>query len=248
MIFDISDSEFTILDVFKIERSSNQHPGTCHGRPITSLSCRTSGHSELESKGVRYRATTENCLLIGANTPFTHFYDEEEVIAVHLSFSKNAPEGIELIPYQSPEIRERFISLYSIWVTKAPGYISKCKSLIYDIFYIFLSEGEQKGDVEMIRSSMKYLYSNYMKENFSIENMISHAYISPAYFRRIFKNIYGTTVVKFVNSLRVEYAKTLMSSRKYTIAEIAHLSGFADEKYFSRIFRQTTGSAPSEYR
>ena len=248
MIFDIGVSEFTILDVFKLQRSSDQSPGTCHGRPITSLSCRTSGHSELESRGMKYQATTENCLLIGANTPFTHFYDEEEVIAVHLSFSKNAPEGIELIPYQSPEIKERFISLYSIWVTKSPGYIPKCKSLIYDIFYLFLSEGEQKGDVEIIKASMEYLYSNYMKEDFSIEKMISYSFVSPAYFRRIFKITYGTTVVKFVNALRVEFAKTLMSSRKYTIAEIAHLSGFADEKYFSRIFRQTTGSAPSEYR
>ena len=63
----------------------------------------------------------------------------------------------------------------------------------------------------------------------------------------IFKNIYGTTVVKFVNALRGEYAKTLMSSRKYTIAEIAHLSGFADEKYFSRVFSKRYGYPPSHF-
>ena len=144
MIFDISSSEFTILDVFKISRSADQHPGTCLGRPITSLSCRVSGHSELESRGQRYAATTENCLLIGANTPFTHFYNEEEVIAIHLSFTKNTPEGIELFPCSRHEVKERFATLYSIWVAKAPGYICKCKSLIYDLFYLFMSEREQR--------------------------------------------------------------------------------------------------------
>ena len=248
MIFDISESEFTILDVFKLERSSDQRPGICRGRPLTSLSCRISGHSELESGGQRYIATTDNCLLIGENTPFTHFYDEEEVIAVHFSFSKDGPEGIQLIPCSDPKIKESFIDLYSFWTAKAPGYICKCKSLIYDIFHLFISGREKNRELEMIKPSMEYLYSGYMKKEFDVNKMISLSYLSPAYFRRIFKSIYGTTVVKYVNALRIEYAKSLMSSRKYTVSEIAHLSGFTDEKYFSRVFKQTTGIAPSEYR
>lgn len=247
MIFDISSSEFTILDVFKISRTSGQKPGICHGRAFTSLSCRLSGHSTLESFGHKYNASTKNCLFIGASTPFTHYYDTEEVIAVHLSFTKNAPEGIGLIPCQRNEIRERFVSLYTTWATKGAGYICKCKSILYDIFYLFSDDKSESPESRKIKPSVDYLYSSYMNEDFSIEGMISLSFLSPAYFRRIFRDIYSTTVAKFVNSLRIERAKTLISSRKYTIGEISRLSGFSDEKYFSRVFKNLTGMTPTEY-
>ena len=245
MIFDITSSEFTVLDVFKLSRTKDQKPGTCYGRAITSLSCRLSGHSEISSSGRIFKASEDNCLLISPNTPFTHYYDEEEVIAVHLSFSKNEPKDIELIPCSFPEIKEKFISLYSFWTAKEAGYALKCKALIYDIFYLFAKEGDE---ALRIKPSMDYLYEFYMLSDFDIDKMISLSYVSPAYFRRIFRATYGTTVIKLLNSLRIEHAKALMRSRKYSIRQIAEFSGFADEKYFSRVFKQITGSAPSEYR
>lgn len=245
MIFDILNSEFSILDVFKLSRTKDQRPGACPGRPITSLSCRLSGHSEVESSGKIFKATTENCLLISANTPFTHYYDEEEVIAVHLAFSKNGPLEIELIPCEYPEIKEKFLSLYSFWTAKEAGYSIKCKSLIYEIFYFFTKDC---GEILKIKPSIDYLYAFYMLPDFNIDKMISLSYVSPAYFRRIFRANYGTTVVKLLNSLRVEHAKALMRSRKYSMRQIAEFSGFTDEKYFSRVFKQITGSTPSEFR
>ena len=247
MIFDISSSEFTILDVFKLSRNSDQKPGVCHGRQLTSLSCRTSGHSVLESKGQKFLASAENCLLIGANTPFTHYYDNEEVIAIHLSFTKNPPEGICLIPCKRNEIKERFISLYTAWAEKGAGYICKCKSILYDIFYLFSDNRTESPETKKIKPSIDYLYSSYMSEEFSIDKMISLSFLSPAYFRRIFREIYSTTIAKYINSLRVEHAKSLISSRKYSICEIASLSGFSDEKYFSRVFKKLTGITPTEY-
>ena len=247
MIFEPSELEFKILDVFKLSRTADQKPGVCRGRPFASLSCRLSGYSELESKGKRFRASTENCLFIGAGAKFTHFYNEEEVVVVHLSLD-NASFGIELIPCGLPEIRERFLALYSTWTAKGAGYVLKCKSILYEIFYLFCAEQDSRQEREKIKPSMDYLYSEYMNEDFSTEKMIAHSYISPAYFRRIFKSIYGTSIVKFVNSLRIEYAKALMTSRKYTVGELARLAGFSDEKYFSRIFKHITGLSPSEYK
>lgn len=245
MIFDITDSEFSILDVFRISRTKGQRPGVCHGRSITSLSCRTSGGSRLESCGRIFYADKDNFLLIGENTPFTHYYDEEEVIAVHLSFTKSPPKGIELIPCSYPELKEKILTLYEYWMAKESGYYLKCKSLIYEIFYLFAKKNDE---AEKIKPSMSYLYTYYTLPEFSIEKMISLSYLSPAYFRRIFKSAYGTSVVKYLNSLRVEHAKAMIASRKYTIGEIAELSGFSDEKYFSRVFKQITGLPPSEYR
>ena len=42
------------------------------------------------------------------------------------------------------------------------------------------------------------------------------------------------------------YAKTLLSSGEYSIAEISEKSGFKDVKYFSRVVKKEYGVPPSK--
>ena len=163
-----------------------------------------------------------------------------------MEFSQNPPKEIELIYYPSPEVREAFIKLYKHWSMKQPGYISKCKSIVYNIFYLLYSASFQDEDLK-IKASMDYLYKNYLNCDFDIPSMISRSYISQAYFRRIFRKIYGCTIVEFVTGLRIEHAKSLIQSKQYSIKEVAAMSGFRDEKYFSQIFRKTCGCVPVKY-
>ena len=53
--------------------------------------------------------------------------------------------------------------------------------------------------------------------------------------------------VEFVKKLRIEQAKSLLESRRYTVGQIAQMTGFSDEKYFSLVFRKTVGCPPSRY-
>ncbi|RPJ40243.1 MAG: helix-turn-helix domain-containing protein, partial [Chloroflexi bacterium] len=42
--------------------------------------------------------------------------------------------------------------------------------------------------------------------------------------------------------------KALLRKTSHSIAEIAHLVGFKDQAYFSRVFSKMVGMAPIEYR
>jgi len=48
--------------------------------------------------------------------------------------------------------------------------------------------------------------------------------------------------------IRMEKAKHFLLSTNKTILWIAENTGYMDEKYFSRTFRDQTGMLPSEYR
>lgn len=246
MIFDVSHSEFSVVDVLKISRDSSVGEAATDGTPYTYLSCRLSGHSEIITGDRVIIPDAENYLLCPEGSKYTHKYLKEDLVIIHLKFSKNPPGEIELIHSVKPEIKELFLSLYNYWSQKQPGYQIRCKSIVLEIFYQLFIAGIGTS-ASKISASMEYLYSNFSKTDFDISEMISKSYISPAYFRRIFLKTYGTTVAKFLNRMRIDYAKSLIESRKYTIRQTAYMSGFYDEKYFSKVFKASVGCPPSEY-
>ena len=244
--FDINELDFMIVDVMKYVRTKKQTPVVCNGRPFAALSCRLFGDSEIQVDDQVLRPDVEHYLLCPANTRYTQIYHDEELIAVHLVFTKGGPEKATLIHCTNPDVKDTFMKLYTCWTQKKAGYVCKCKSIIYHLFYKFyVSNLDKSGD--KIQDSMDYLHANYRSRSFCIQEMVRRSCLSQAYFRRIFKQQYGCTVVEFINRLRVDYAKSLIESDGYSIKEIAFMAGFDDEKYFSQVFKKLTGIQPSKY-
>ncbi|OXM13327.1 response regulator transcription factor [Paenibacillus herberti] len=72
--------------------------------------------------------------------------------------------------------------------------------------------------------------------------------LSRGYFSQCFKDIIGKTFNEYSRFIRIEKAREYLLNTNHTIVWIAEQTGYADEKYFSRIFRESTGTLPSEYR
>ena len=104
-----------------------------------------------------------------------------------------------------------------------------------------------KGKQLLIAPAVEYIHKNYTKASLSVEELAKICEISPEYFRSIFKNHFGASPIKYINNLKIERAKELISSGLYSISEAANLSGFADPCHFSREFKKTVGISPSLY-
>ncbi|WP_159886906.1 response regulator transcription factor [Paenibacillus puerhi] len=72
--------------------------------------------------------------------------------------------------------------------------------------------------------------------------------LSRSYFSQCFKEMTGKTFNDYSRSIRIEKAKDYLQNTNKTILWVAEQTGYSDEKYFSRIFREFTGVLPSEYR
>jgi YesN/AraC family two-component response regulator len=48
--------------------------------------------------------------------------------------------------------------------------------------------------------------------------------------------------------MRIDRAKELLATTDMSIREIAEAVGYADQNYFSRMFRKFTGLSPSSYK
>ena len=67
-------------------------------------------------------------------------------------------------------------------------------------------------------------------------------------FRRYFKQLNGLPPQEYLQNLRITKAKKMLVSSELSIKQIAVAAGFNDPYYFSRVFHNEVGLAPSEFR
>ena len=128
----------------------------------------------------------------------------------------------------------------------------KCKSELYSILFHMQREYElgytpttQSG---ILRPALEYIHNHYTEGNLGISKLANLCGISEPYFRKLFLRSYGVSPLKYIAQLKLARAKELIESGLYPIHEVAALSGFQNECYFSREFKHHFGSAPSKFK
>ena len=81
-------------------------------------------------------------------------------------------------------------------------------------------------------------------------NMISQSMsYSQSYLNKVFVQKYGCTPIKYLNQVRFQKScQLLLRNPELTINNVAELTGYEDQGYFSRIFKKNTGLSPLQYR
>ena len=88
----------------------------------------------------------------------------------------------------------------------------------------------------------------HLSEEISLADAAAAAFLSPNYLAHLLKKETGKTFTELVTERRLERAQELLANTASRIAEVAYASGFADEAYFTRRFRQWFGMSPRAYR
>lgn len=94
---------------------------------------------------------------------------------------------------------------------------------------------------------IRYLHENY-GEHLTLTELASHFHISQYYLCREFKNLTRSTVIEYLNNVRIGQAQRLLNETDLSITEISKRVGFANVTHFNRVFRQLTGMSPSASR
>ena len=67
------------------------------------------------------------------------------------------------------------------------------------------------------------------------------------YINRVFKEITGFTITRYVNHVRIRHARELIEATPMSLGEIGYLVGLDDPYYFSKVFKQYVGLSPMQY-
>jgi AraC-like DNA-binding protein len=71
--------------------------------------------------------------------------------------------------------------------------------------------------------------------------------VSQEYLTRTFSKHMGFTPGKYLNQIRVEYAKLLLQQGEHSVAFVSDACGFTNSNYFARVFRNFVGMNPRRY-
>lgn len=124
-----------------------------------------------------------------------------------------------------------------------------------ELLFIILSDPSNAGLLAYVSSIMnqhktpirEIMEANYTF-NLTIDQFAKMAERSTATFKREFYEYYNTTPGKWLRKKRIDHARLLLETGNRPITEIAFDSGFENASHFSRVFKETYGLAPSQYR
>ena len=119
------------------------------------------------------------------------------------------------------------------------------------LFSIFMKLAEKRQitpDGSVIAQQILAELDKAIDGTVSIEEICSKLFISRSKLIREFKTHYHVTPHAYLISRKIDFAKMLLQNTTHSIKSISTHLGFADEHYFSNIFKKKTGISPSEYR
>lgn len=117
-----------------------------------------------------------------------------------------------------------------------------------------ISEPEVMGNVEAFLqgddtiSEIQIYIQKHYAENITLHMLAEKFYLHPNYLSRLFKEKAGKNFVDYLTEVRMEKVKDLLLNTNYKIIEICSMTGYDNPRYFSKVFKQVTGTTPREFR
>ena len=105
-----------------------------------------------------------------------------------------------------------------------------------------------KSRQEQIIQAIRFKIQGNWDKNLDFEAIASENNITYDWFRKAFKDILGVAPGQYLLNIKIEKAAQMLRETNLTISEIATKTGFDNEFYFSRMFKNKMNCTASSYR
>ena len=123
-----------------------------------------------------------------------------------------------------------------------------CRNYAQALLELSSSNAAQTGRRDALKRMTEYVRQHLADPDLNLKTTAAATYLSPNYLTHWLRRETGKTFSELVLERRMHLARTLLTTTRRPVGEVASLCGFADEAYFSRRFRQTHGIAPGQFR
>lgn len=101
---------------------------------------------------------------------------------------------------------------------------------------------------ELSKNAIDDYFTDNIERSLNLDQMSKQFGLSKFYFAKKFQQLVGTSPLKYFMHLKIQNACLLLDTTNNPIKTISKSVGYEDPYYFSRLFKQTLGISPSQYR
>lgn len=243
MLYDFDDLTFQILTIQRLRHNDGSY--YIKGRPFAALAFRLSGEAEFEIDGKSFKSREGDLCFIPQNVSYSAVYSRCEYVVVHFkkcNYKKCENIATENGAYFSAE----FMKLFSEWEEKHSA--NRAKASLYKILGRIEEEKSQLVSDASLIKAVRFIEERFCDPELDLEKICKTAGVSEAGLRRKFREYYNTSPKQYIIKLRLSKAIDLLVASDLSVKKIAEVCGFNDEKYFSRIIKETYRQSPSAFK
>ena len=115
------------------------------------------------------------------------------------------------------------------------------------IIVSLVRSGAQKDSKTPLVRSISYIKAFYT-DSIKIPDLAAMEGLSVSRYNTVFREVTGTSPVKYITGLRMKHAASLLLSTNISAARIGEMVGYEDNHFFSKAFKKYAGISPRAYR
>lgn len=98
-----------------------------------------------------------------------------------------------------------------------------------------------------VRLAMEYIGTHYA-EKITLGILAQRVNLSESYLSNLIKKETGLDMADNINKVRIEESKRILLKSSVSVAELASMVGYTYSNHFAKLFKQFTGTTPSEFK
>lgn len=218
-----------------------------------------SGKANYEIAGRAYHIRPGSLIVLPRGTEHTANSDNDDpwhFVSIAFKMTESAQDPVRLLgglPAVSMgvpgDLGALFHQMYAAWNIRSPGFLLQIRGLASTVLFKLIEAqclpAMAAPHTRRISAITQLMTENYAN-TYSVEQLATRTGLSSSHFRVMFKRVTGMTATNYQQHVKITKATELLSSGEYNVTETALRTGFRDVYYFSRLYKQLTGTNPSQ--
>ena len=203
------------------------------------------------------QSMTQDCLYLAFVFPFSwlQFERADEVSEKYLKpLATQSSYVVNYLPHKTAKDAASFFQeIASLYEGNIEGGWLGIKARLLFFYYILYKDGlvhrrkEDSVQMDRLLEISKYM-QEHCSESLTLNKLGKEFHMSPKYFSVYFQKHFARNFSDYIMAIRLENAKRLLLETEAGMELVAQQSGFSSSSYFIRIFRETLGMTPGQYR
>ena len=249
-------NDLLLKNIFVQKRAPMLRENNIKGRSTSALMYILEGEYRFISRDCDIRAAAGDTVYLPKNGYYQYEIPGETALGILVNFDlleQGEAEQRNIFFSDSPavinqtkgEMYKLFNDLLSVYHTDRIARASLLFQLIAICKNFFMADNT-RINAKKIEPALRYMEENYTGA-VCVDRLSMLCGISTPHFRRLFKEVTGTTPIKYKNRLLIKSACNLLTNDGLNVSETAYALQFENIYTFSQAFKKEMGISPKKY-